>query len=120
MSRSYSAGVQREGEFQNTARSGSATEERQQSAAAAMHLADCSDKPTGEKHSHSGGRRGETAEVEEEEGEEGQTRSRQVDKRQKKEKEVGFSPLTHYFSSVRFSTTFVAPENKPSEISDAS
>lgn len=62
MSRSYAAGVQREGEFQNTPRSGSATEERQQSAAA-MHLADCSDKPTGEKHSHSGGRRGETTEM---------------------------------------------------------
>lgn len=66
MSRSYAAGVQREGEFQNTPRSRSATEERQQSAAA-LHLADCSDKPTGEKHSHSGGRRRTAAE----EGEEG-------------------------------------------------
>lgn len=65
MSRSYAAGVQREGEFQNTPHSRSATEERQQSAAA-LHLADCSDKPTGEKHSHSGGRRGATAEVVEE------------------------------------------------------
>lgn len=90
MSRSYAAGVQREGEFQNTPRSGSATEERQQSAAAA-HLADCSDKPTGEKHSHSGGRGAETMEV----GEDGVKKAKHAaDKwirEQKKEKVVCFS-----------------------------